>query len=124
MGSIYMDVVGMEDVLKQLEDTDQLPQKAPQALKIGANIILVAAQRNAPVRTGELKRALKVGKRNKSRDRYGIEVGAFHGEAPHAHLVEQGHLGPKPAPAHPFLEPAVIETADAVWNAILKELMK
>lgn len=26
--------------------------------------------------------------------------------APHAHLVEYGHGGPHPAPAHPFLRPA------------------
>lgn len=124
MGRIYMDVVGMEDVLKQLADTDKLPEKGMKALKTGANIILVAAKRNAPVRTGELKSALRVGKRGRSRDRYAIEVGAFHGEAPHAHLVEMGHGGPKPAPAHPFLEPAVEETADAVWDAIMKELME
>lgn len=124
MGRIYMDVVGMEDVLKQLADTDKLPEKGMKALKTGANIIFVAAKRNAPVRSGDLERALRVGKRARRRDRYAIEVGAFHDEAPHAHLVEMGHDGPKPAPAHPFLEPAVEETADAVWDAIMKELME
>lgn len=39
-----------------------------------------------------------------------IEVGisyARHPEAHHAHLVEDGHGGPHPAPPHPFWEPAV-----------------
>ena len=27
--------------------------------------------------------------------------------APHTHLVESGHGGPRPAPAHPFIEPAL-----------------
>ena len=31
-------------------------------------------------------------------------------EAPHAHLVELGHAGPKPAPAHPFMRHAANTT--------------
>ena len=102
-----MDVVGMDDVLKQVSDVENIDKRVGTALKKGANVILEAAKRNAPVRTGELKKALKVGRRAKTIDRNAIEVGAFHGDAPHAHLVELGHGGPKPAPPHPFLEPAV-----------------
>lgn len=39
-----------------------------------------------------------------------IEVGVSykrHPKAHHAHLVEDGHGGPHPAPPHPFWEPAV-----------------
>jgi HK97 gp10 family phage protein len=35
-----------------------------------------------------------------------VIVGIDLKKAPHAHLVEFGHAGPNPAPAHPFLRPA------------------
>ena len=38
--------------------------------------------------------------------------------APHSHLVEYGHGGPRPAPPHPFLRPAL----DKNINAARKQL--
>ena len=35
-------------------------------------------------------------------------------KAPHAHLVEFGHAGPHPAPAHPFVRPA--------WDSVKEEV--
>ncbi len=40
-------------------------------------------------------------------------VGVDRKKVPHAHLVEFGHGGPHPAPAHPFLRPAL----DAIRGA-------
>ena len=34
------------------------------------------------------------------------------GTAPHSHLVEYGHGGPRPAPPHPFLRPALDKNID------------
>jgi HK97 gp10 family phage protein len=39
-------------------------------------------------------------------------------KAPHAHLVEFGHGGPHPAPAHPFIRPAWEETKEQVRENI------
>jgi HK97 gp10 family phage protein len=37
-------------------------------------------------------------------------------KAPHAHLVEFGHGGPHPAPAHPFMRP--------VWDTSKREVLE
>ena len=52
-------------------------------------------------KTGTLRSSIKVFKSK-------FENGGYivHASAPHAHLVEYGHAGPAPAPAHPFLRPA------------------
>ena len=126
MGSIRFeaDAVGMSEILKDLDAVGDLPRTAAKALRAGAEVLLPAARDLAPVRTGELKGALKIGRRTKVRDRYAVEVGAFHGDAPHAHLVERGHGGPKPAPAYPFMEPAVEMKEQEILDAIMGELMK
>jgi HK97 gp10 family phage protein len=41
-------------------------------------------------------------------------------KAPHAHLVEYGHGGPHPAPAHPFVRPAWDELHETVRENIKK----
>lgn len=119
-----VDAAGINDVVRQLDAVGNLGRQAPKALNAGAEIVLRAAKENAPVRTGELKNALRIGRRKKTRDQYAVEVGTFYPDAAHTHLVERGHGGPKPAPAHPFLEPAVESTEDAVIDAIMEELMK
>lgn len=40
-------------------------------------------------------------------------------KARHAHLVEYGHGGPKPAPPHPFWAPAVEAKGEAVVDALV-----
>ena len=45
-------------------------------------------------------------------------------KAPHAHLVEYGHGGPHPAPAHPFVRPAWDEMKDEVRRNIQEGLKK
>ena len=50
-----------------------------------------------------------------------IEVGISykrHKEARHAHLVEGGHGGPRPAPPHPFWEPAVLAHGEEAVEAL------
>lgn len=123
MGRINADVVGLDEVLNMLDQQGMLDGRAPTALKKGAKVICKAAISKAPVRSGELKRSIRVGRRKKSA-RDAVEVGVFYPDAAHAHLVEHGHEGPKPAPAYPFLEPAADETMDEVYNEVLKELMR
>lgn len=126
MGSIKfsVDAVGMQDVIRQLDNASELRGASRRALTAGAEIVLRAAKDLAPVRTGELKRALRVGRRLTTKDTSQVEVGAFSGEAPHAHLVEGGHGGPRPAPPHPFLQPAVEMTEADVIDAIMEELTR
>lgn len=126
MGRINLnaDAADMADVLKELELIENVPRTAEKALTAGANIILRRAKETAPVRSGELKKALKVGRRAKNRDRFAVEVGVFHGDVGYAHLVEGGHGGDNSADPHPFLAPAAEDVADEVTQAIMEELMK
>lgn len=126
MGNIdfNVDAVGMQEILSRIDAVDSVPRRAYKALNAGARVVLRAATDLAPVRTGQLKGSLKVGRRRKTQDKYAVEVGAFHQDAPHAHLVERGHGGSRPAPAHPFLEPAVEMTEREAIDAIMEELMR
>lgn len=123
MGRITMklDKGTINDVIRDLDAVGELEARAPEALMAGANVLLPAAQAAAPVRSGRMKGTVGIRRRG-----YGsgvsVEVGAIN--SPVAHLVEQGHGGPKPAPAHPFLEPAAASVEDAVLDAIANELMK
>lgn len=122
MGQINFsfDNAAMAGILAQLDAVGELGYVAPQALQAGAEVLMPIMREKAPERSGTLKGSIKIGRRNGS----SIAVGSFHGDAPHAHLVERGHGGPKPAPPHPFMEPAVQETEDQVIDAIMEELTK
>ncbi len=51
-----------------------------------------------------------------------VIVGVDRVKAPHAHLVEFGHAGPQPAPAHPYLRPALASNHSAVLEVITARL--
>lgn len=121
-----VDAVGMDDVLKMLDAVDNIPGRAQAALNEAAQIVLGRERDLAPVRTGELKNDLKIGRRKKSQDRSAVEVGIFYPDSPQAHLVESGHGGPKPAPAQPFMEPAIemseADVMDVIMAALTREI--
>jgi HK97 gp10 family phage protein len=100
----------------------------------GSLPILQAARRNAPTRTKNLKKSM--GRRTKTyssgvvvvaigpRVGFRTQIGVrkrgkrkgepiYHDPAKIAHLVEYGHAGPTPAPAHPFMRPAFDENVGA-----------
>lgn len=67
-----------------------------------ARAIAKDAKASVHSETGMLKRSIKA-KKSKFKDGGWITKAT----APHAHLVEYGHGGSKPAPAHPFLRTAL-----------------
>lgn len=90
------------------------------AIRAGCSVVNKAAKQAAPSESGALKRAMgvKVVTRKRVGDVIGM-VGVRVGEKywrehggeirkpeKYAHLVEYGHGGPAPAPAHPFLRAA------------------
>ena len=132
---------------KLLEKLSTLPKKVQKktlnkAIAAGNRIILGAAKARVRRRTGMLARAL--GQRVKIYRSGGVVVGitgprtgyvktrtgrkatalakrfAAAGVKPtkYAHLVEQGHSGPHPAPAYPFLRPAFDSTRGQVLDAM------
>lgn len=126
MGRIHLsvDAVDMQDILRRLDSAGQLRGASDRALRAGAEVVLRHARELAPVRTGGLKKALKVGRRGSGRNAGTVEVGAFYGDAPHAHLVEGGHGGERAAPPHPFLQPAAEMSEGEAIDVILNELKK
>ena len=99
----------------------ELPKAARKGLRGAMNAaatpISKAAKKNAPRESGLLKRS--IGKRVKTyssgtvaavigarREVSGEYKGKKRVPANYAHLVEQGHGGPRPAQAHEFLKPA------------------
>lgn len=59
-------------------------------------------------KSGSLKRSWKSKKfKRKTQGSPAVFVAVDRKQAPHAHLVEFGHGGPHPAPAHPFVRPTV-----------------
>jgi HK97 gp10 family phage protein len=91
-----------------------------RAIRSGAEPVLDKMIQYAPVKRGIVKKALKIGPLKRWHGgKYYMRVGVVHGpDAPHAHLVEDGHGGPHPAPPHPFARPAFDSTKDVAFSNI------
>ena len=98
-----------------------------------ARQLVKGAKARAPVRTGQLKKSLGFRPRTYKGTVLAIvgprrgfattdETGKKHDPARIAHLVEMGHGGPRPAPPHPFLRPAMDELAPTMAATIAREL--
>jgi HK97 gp10 family phage protein len=97
------------ELAKLVADIAGKGQKAGLALKEvlrdAAEPIRAQAVINAPKVEGDLKAAIFATRGDASKS--SAIVGVDHKRAPHATLVEFGHAGPKPAPPHPYMRPAV-----------------
>jgi hypothetical protein len=82
----------------------EIPPEVAELVKRNQEIIagMIAAEAHASAAFSDKSGVLRAGiKAEKRGDRWIARA-----KAPHAHLVEYGHGGPNPAPAHPFLRPA------------------
>jgi len=101
-----------------------------QGLVAAARVIRDEARRTAPVRTGVLKASIRASAARSfvstsgGRKKVAGTAANVRVRAPHAHLVEFGHGGPRPAPPHPFLVPAVESTGSRQVNAAVAEMQK
>lgn len=100
-----------------------------RALEAGAAPIeqqmLANAASNPQIITGALHGSIHTGKVKKRRmGGKGITIGVHHAEkgAYYANPVEEGHGGPAPAPAHPFVRPAFDTRVDEAY-AIMKQIL-
>ena len=104
------------------------------AIRSGASIVNKDAKQRVPVKTKALKKSLGV--RMKTYSRNGVIVGVVgprvgfrtvgengrvNDPAKYAHLVELGHGGPRPAPPHPFLRPALETNRRRVFSQIKRK---
>jgi HK97 gp10 family phage protein len=92
-------------------DFNELPEfekKLREFINDNAEIVAkaVASEAKAKIKskTGMLKRRIRAKKSRFDDGGWIVTSGA-----PHSWVVENGHGGPKPAPAHPFLRPALNE---------------
>ena len=115
---VTVDIEGMQDLEKNVRKLAKAtdPEAVGQVLlKEGA--ILEGRFRAAAPRgpTGRLQGAAYS---NLAPSRIAVFAGFRQGKgkAPHAHLVEFGHGGLHPAPAHPFMRP--------VWDASKREMLE
>lgn len=110
---------GLEHDLEKLLD-GLSPAAIKRALQAGAKPIMEKIVANTPKGpTGRLQAAIKTGTIKQTGGKYFIKLGVLDGKsAPHAHLVEYGHGGPHPAPAHPFMRPAFDAAADEAYSRL------
>ena len=104
-----MPVEGLQEVLKAFDDMEDLgsdPMVQRSFLQEAKSLAGMIRQ-GAPVgKKGNIKRGI-VSKLFRRKGKSIAFVGINFRIAPHAHLVEDGHGGPHPAPPHPFFRPKV-----------------
>lgn len=115
-------VSGTEVLLSDLERMIPSDTNVDAALAEGAEVIAREMRQLAPVKSGKLKSAIKVGKARNGRNGRQVTVGVhrrdFSGDDYYPAYVEYGHGGPRPAPPHPFIRPAFDLKKDEAWNTV------
>jgi HK97 gp10 family phage protein len=115
-------VSGTEVLLSDLERMIPSDTNVDAALAEGAEVIAREMRQLAPVKSGKLKSAIKVGKARNGRNGRQVTVGIhrrdFSGDDYYPAYVEYGHGGPRPAPPHPFIRPAYDLKKDEAWNIV------
>ena len=113
---------GTEVFLSDLERMIPSDTNVDAALAEGAEVIAREMRQLAPVKSGKLKSAIKVGKARNGRNGRQVTVGVhrrdFSGDEYYPAYVEYGHGGPRPAPPHPFIRPAFDLKKDEAWNTV------
>jgi len=113
---------GTEVFLSDLERMIPSDTNVDAALAEGAEVIAKEMRQLAPVKSGKLKSAIKVGKARNGRNGRQVTVGVhrrdFSGDEYYPAYVEYGHGGPRPAPPHPFIRPAFDLKKDEAWKTV------
>lgn len=113
---------GTEVFLSDLERMIPSDTNVDAALAEGAEVIAKEMRQLAPVKSGKLKSAIKVGKARNGRNGRQVTVGVhrrdFSGDEYYPAYVEYGHGGPRPAPPHPYIRPAFDLKKDEAWKTV------
>ena len=107
-------ITGIKEVEKLLKDIEKEAKKElGNATKEGAEIIKSKVEANAPVRTGKLKKSIKIRAVKNSGGKVEYEI---YSELDYAGYVE---MGTRYKAARPFFRPAVDENSDKATKKIL-----
>lgn len=125
MGVELSGFLDLTDDIQKMADqfVDAGGEGLDEIIKGGAEVILEQAKINAPVKSGTLKKSLKIVMRKKgtrSKARIGVQKGS---DGYYATFVEYGHGGPHPAGPHPFLAPAFDAKKEEAYG-IIREALK
>lgn len=133
--------VSMSDIGAILDKAEEMGMKVGKlesvALKAGAQPILQEAKDNirmssphhigskefqkSSIESGALFNSLQVGTPKKDMSKGGKYIKVY-SDDPVAHLVEFGHAGPAPAPAHPFMAPAYENKKEEAKKVVIETL--
>ena len=119
-----LDIKGLDEAIGAVDQVGGRDRRRILAAgdRGAAQVARKAARRTAAFqdRSGQLRRSINVRSR-----RLRVRLAA---ESPHAHLVELGHGGPRPAGPHPFMVPAVVmtrtEQLQAAGRAVFRALQR
>ena len=114
-------VEGIDELKKRFQRLASVIDSKDMANKIvdAAVTIRDEIKSRAPVVTGNLKRSVVAKKYSRlTKGNPGAFVAIDYRIGPHAHLVEYGHGGSNPAPAHPFFRPGVDNKIDIAERKI------
>lgn len=122
------EIQGFAEFERQLK---RLPekQKRSEILKVLRKVtrpLIQAARANINDHTGNLSRSIG-NITGKSREYPNILVGPRakgKNRGQHGHLVEAGHGGPKAAPAHPYMKPAIDQTSNLISKDMEQKIAK
>jgi HK97 gp10 family phage protein len=133
---ISIDIEGIEELESQMQRLigTVSADKVEPILLDAAKVVAKDAKARAPKgETGNLKKGI-VAKKTRRKGGVSAALGLNVGEAapaitaidfrkaPHAALVEFGHGGPHPAPAHPFFRPAWDANREKVTRQIIDDI--
>lgn len=132
-GSVKLE--GDRKLLRKLNDLKTSVQKKllRRAVNKGSTPILKTIKKNAPRRTGFMKKAMArkvrtyksgavVAVMGPKREAVGTYNDRKYVPANVAHLVEGGHGGKRPAPPHPFVKPSFESTKEESINIVSSDL--
>lgn len=119
MPAVNFSIDGDKELIKALERAAKSlrSEQVRQVIVDAARAIRADAASRIRDKTGNLRRALFVYDAPRpDANLLSVLAGVSPKRAPHRHLVEYGHGGPRPAPPRPFWRPAVL-TQWPVWRA-------
>ncbi len=122
------ELTGAEELIKQLERMGmRVESVGDAALTAAAQPIAEEAKSRVHPISGDLTEAIRAGKPRTGRNGRKITIGVhrkdWHKDDYYPAYVEFGHGGPRPAPPHPYIRPA-LETKRDEANAIIVNTIK
>jgi HK97 gp10 family phage protein len=124
MSNVSLSVKGLKETIKALETLEpKLHRKVVRtALRDGAKIVLAEAKATAPVKTGALKKSLKVKAGKKKRHGQSISVRTDKTQFPDQYYSAFQEFGTSKMPAQHMMEKAGDAKEQQVRETIIKQL--